>query len=298
MDVSFIIVNYNTKKLTLSCLDSIYKHTQDINFEIILVDNASIDGSVKAIEQQFPDVKLIKSNENLGFGRANNLGVRYAQGEFLFLLNSDTLFIENSLKKMYDFFKANEKKMKMGVLGSLMIDEYGKVNGFGSSIPTPREFQNRKLRKIPFLRYFFNSDDVQYNIKDIVFQVGYVLGADMFLRKTLFEEVGGFDKRYFMYYEESDLQNTITKKGYRQFIYTGTKIVHLEGKSFSKKISNTKRLIVHCSEIDFMRKNYPKYFLQYKLLDMLFLFLSVFNIRYSVKENFQYIISIVKKYKN
>ena len=101
--VSIIIVNYNTKQLTLNCLKSIYEYTKDIDFEIIVVDNASSDGSVEAIRESFPIVNVIGSNENLGFGRANNLGAKYAQGKYLFLLNSDTLLIENSIKKLYDF---------------------------------------------------------------------------------------------------------------------------------------------------------------------------------------------------
>ena len=119
--VSIIIINYNTKLLTLDCLKSIYQHTKDIDFEVIVVDNASSDGSAEAIRESFPIVKVIEPNENLGFGRANNLGAKYAKGEYLFLLNSDTLLIENSIKKLYDFYIENEEKLHIGVLKQIKV---------------------------------------------------------------------------------------------------------------------------------------------------------------------------------
>lgn len=297
MQVSIIIVNYNTKELTLNCLKSIYEHTKDVAFEIILVDNASSDGSVEAIRREYPEVKVIPSDENLGFGRANNLGAKYAKGEFLFLLNSDTLLVENSIKKLYDFFLSNEKELKIGVLGGLMVNEEGGVNGFGSKIPTPTDFNRRNWRKLPLLKRIIKESPLEYRVAEqSFFQVGYVLGADMLLPKSLYDSVNGFDDHYFMYYEESDMQNAISQKGYRQYIYTGTKIVHFESKSFEGKVSNRKRMIVHSSEVYFMKKNYPKQYCGYKVLDKIVLFLSVLNLKYSHRENVEYIKSVMKKY--
>lgn len=110
MDVSVIIVNYNTKQITLNCLESIFEHTKGIEFEVILVDNASSDGSVEAIEEYYPMVQVIKSEVNLGFGRANNLGVQMAKGEYLFLLNSDTLLLNNAISIFLYFFRYYQKK--------------------------------------------------------------------------------------------------------------------------------------------------------------------------------------------
>lgn len=297
MQVSVIVVNYNTKQLTLNCIESIYKHTCDVDFEIIVVDNASSDGSVEAIKQEFPEVKMVPSDTNLGFGRANNLGAKYAKGEFLFLLNSDTLLVENSIKKLYDFFILNEKKLKIGVLGGVMVDEMGNINGFGSYIPTPKDFNRRNWKKIPLVKKIIKAASEKYFIEGkSFFQVGYVLGADMLLRKSLFDVVGGFDEHYFMYYEESDLQNTMTQKGYNHYIYTGTKIIHLEGKSFSGKVSNHKRVIVHSSEIYFMKKNFPNSFFYYRLLDIAVLFLSILNPKYTLSENRLYIKEMLKQY--
>ena len=107
----------------MDCIRSIYKYTKDIDFEVIVVDNASSDNSVEAIRESFPIVNVIEPKENLGFGRANNLGAKYAQGEYLFLLNSDTLLIENSIKKLYDFYTENQEKLHIGVLGCTFVDK-------------------------------------------------------------------------------------------------------------------------------------------------------------------------------
>ena len=103
MDVSIIIVSYNTKSLIKNCINSIYKYTKDISFEIIVSDNGSIDGSVEMIKRDFPSVILIENNENLGFGAANNKGLALAKGKYILYLNSDTILLNNSVKFFYDY---------------------------------------------------------------------------------------------------------------------------------------------------------------------------------------------------
>lgn len=138
MDVSIIIVNYNTKSLTINCVQSILDFTIDVSYEIIIIDNASTDGTLSEIGTLYPDIKIIGLQENVGFGRANNAGSEVAKGEFLFFLNSDTLFVENSLKKMIDFFRTHEMSLNLGVLGCILVDEQLNTNGFGSQFPQPK----------------------------------------------------------------------------------------------------------------------------------------------------------------
>ena len=105
MDVSIIIVNYNTKKLIKNCINSIYKHTKDVDFEIIVSDNGSVDGSVEMIKSEFPNVILIENNANLGFGAANNRGLKIAKGKYIFYLNSDTVLLNNAVKYFFDYWE-------------------------------------------------------------------------------------------------------------------------------------------------------------------------------------------------
>ena len=116
MDVSVIIVNYNTVELTKQCILSIYNQTKDVNFEIIVVDNNSEDNSVKIIENNFPQVILINNSDNIGFGRANNLGVEIAKGKYIFFLNSDTILLNNAIKIFVDYMRKNNINSKKSFL--------------------------------------------------------------------------------------------------------------------------------------------------------------------------------------
>lgn len=299
MNVSIIIVNYNTKDLLANCISSIYEFTSSINFEIIIVDNASTDGSQKYVKSNFPHVILIESDENLGFGKANNLGTQYAKGEFLFFLNSDTLLIENSISKLFSFFVENESKLNIGVLGTILVDENLEINGYGNSFPTCKKETRKNLYRIPFLRAFVSNPTVKtYDLHNEYFEIDYVIGADMFLRKTIFEKTEGFYKNFFMYYEESDLQKRIQNLGFRQYIFTKTKIVHLEEGSGKviKNYSNKKRIITHQSKVIYLKRNDHKDFHKYVFFDFLFLVSNFFNFKYTLRENFKYFKDIIRIY--
>ncbi|WP_286774798.1 MULTISPECIES: glycosyltransferase family 2 protein [Sphingobacterium] len=299
MDVSIIIVNYNTKVLTINCVQSILDFTKDVSYEIIVVDNASTDGTLSEVGTLYPDIKIIGLQENVGFGRANNAGSEVAKGEFLFFLNSDTLLVENSLKKMIDFFRSHEKSLNLGVLGCILVDEQLKTNGFGSNFPNPNTFLQESLRKIPLVRNFVKSDvSISYDVSSEFFNIDYVIGADMLMKRSLFNYFNGFDKDYFMYYEESDMQLRLFRNGYENYIYSGTKIIHLEdgsGKS-QLKYSNRKRIILHQSKITYMQKNFGREYSKFKSIDIITLILNIFNKRYTFAENVKYVTAIISKY--
>ena len=121
MQVSVIIVNFNTRELLRNCLNSIYSQTKDISFEVIVSDNGSVDGSVEMLRSDFPQVILVDNKANLGFGTANNKGLDVAKGEFVFYLNSDTLLLNNAIKIFYDYWKQHESE-QLGALGCNLVD--------------------------------------------------------------------------------------------------------------------------------------------------------------------------------
>ena len=256
MDVSIIIVNYNTKILTQNCIDSIFAKTKGVSFEVILVDNASTDGSVDMFEQ---DVRIvfIKSNINQGFGRANNLGYKYAKGKYIFLLNSDTLLLNNAIKMFYD--KMESIDGSVGCLGCLL--ENADHQYTHSYADFPRVSNSLYSLVSPYFRLLgckeLISDNPQLRANhQSFFQVEYITGADLFIRRSVIEECGLFDPDFFMYYEDPEMQHRYLRKGYKSYIIDTPKIIHLQGSSM--KPNKRKSLIYFDSQLKYLRKTQPK----------------------------------------
>lgn len=266
-DVSVIYVNYKTKDITLNSISSVIEHTKGIDYEIILVDNNSNDGIVEDVKEKFPQVMIIESDKNLGFAGGCNLGSKYAKGKYLLFLNTDTILVENSIKIMFDFMEIHNE---YGAIGVPLIDEKNNITqSWGDFLPfkkgikefgilplLPKSIKN-KFKKGKTIEEFENEFFGKENVKEI----DYIIGADLFIRRELFEEIGGFDERFFMYFEEADLQLRVKEKGYKIGIIKGTKIIHLESKSF--KVSNSKRTMKIVSFLRYLRKNF---FLLYLIL--------------------------------
>ena len=230
MDISIIIVNYNTLKLTKNTINSVIEKTKDLNYEIILVDNASTDGSVEFFEKEYKDkIIFIKNDKNIGFGRANNKGIEIAKGKYVFLLNSDTLLINNAIKILFDFM---EKNKDCGVCGGNLFDINLKpTHSFlrelpclSSEIDSELNFLGKFIRKVTKKRKDFNYSKSEK-------EVGYITGADMMIRKEILLETGCFDEDFFMYSEETELTYRIKKRGYKIISVPQAMIIHLEGKS-------------------------------------------------------------------
>lgn len=234
MDVSIIIVNYNTRDLLKDCILSVQEKTQDVDYEIIVVDNDSHDGSVDMLKEEFPTVRTIESGGNLGFGRANNVGMKAASGKYLFLLNSDTLLINNAVKEFYDNAESLSKSyMRTPILGSILKNKsLGTCNSYGK-FPTPLH----ELRNVTAKYLRFMKDPMLLSPKEVnePKPVDFITGADMFLPRIAFEESGGFDPDFFMYGEEVDWQKRLSDLGYVRLIVNGPEIIHLEGGSDSSK---------------------------------------------------------------
>jgi GT2 family glycosyltransferase len=223
IDVSVVIVNYNTRALLADCLDSIREKAWGPRREIIVVDNASSDGSREFIRERYPEVRLVESGENLGFGRANNLGAAEARGKYLFLLNSDTLLLNDAIGLFFDYAEAHQAEA-LGAIGCLLQKPtHQRANSFGA-FPSPGRRLMERWRLV-----FFLKDPERRVPEGSAFDVDFVTGADLFLSRALFLEAGGFDPRFFMNYEETDLQKRLAEGGRRNRIIPGPRIVHLEG---------------------------------------------------------------------
>src|SRR3990167_4837894 len=203
MDLSVIIVNWNTKKLLEDCLRSIFKFTKDVGFEIIIVDNGSEDGSQDTVKKKFPQVKLIPNKDNLGFTKANNQGIKIAKGEYVLLLNSDTYLIENSLKKLVD----NAKNLdNLGDLGPQLLNEDQTIQQFAGFFPHLPQvlYWMCFLDDLPggmILKPYHIDHDSFYQ-KDR--QVDWVTGAAILVPRRVIGKIGGLDENIFMYGEEVD----------------------------------------------------------------------------------------------
>jgi GT2 family glycosyltransferase len=230
MDVSIIIVNYNTRDFTLQCLKSVYEKTIGISFEVIVVDNASSDDSVIQIKQYFPQVNLIESTENLGFGRANNLGFDHSSGDYIFLLNSDTLLINNAIEILWHFLEEHDS---FAIAGGQLYEGDGltETHSYSHLFPSISMELDELLGGL--ISRFIDQKRLKFLKKDEFDRVAYITGADMMLRRSDIEELGFFDPIFFLYFEETELSYRFHKHGKISVFFPAAKIIHLAGASFS-----------------------------------------------------------------
>lgn len=223
--------------MTLDCINSLFAKTQGITFEVILVDNASLDGSREFFEKD-SRITYVYSDKNLGFGKANNLGYKYASGKYIFLLNSDTLLMNNAILKFYEYMRTTDSSI--GCCGGILLNK-DKERSFSYYKKFPTLwwiFQENLLYALPKSRLLWNPYK-NYEKKALQDQfplfVNHISGADLFIKRSVIEKCGLFDPDFFMYYEETEMQYRFQKKGYRSVVIDTPRIVHLEGASSSKK---------------------------------------------------------------
>lgn len=244
LQVSIIIVNYNTKNLLANCLRSVYEQTVGVGFEIIVVDNASTDGSKEHITTLFPNVIWIDSGANMGFGGANNMGANSAKGEYLFMLNSDTILKNNAIAIFLDYMQKYDDQ-HIGIIGGYLRDKDGNINfSYGRFPSAVQEF-----------RYIFSKIH-SFKVSVATRTVDFVSGADMFMKRELFNRIGGFDPNIFMYYEETDLQYRLHNAGYKQKVIEGPDIIHLEGGNAKKQFTYQRFVMSQKSYNYYIRKHF------------------------------------------
>ncbi len=255
MKISIIIVNYNVRYFLQQCLQSVKKAIENIDAEIFVVDNVSEDGSVEMVQELFPEIKLIANTENLGFSKANNQAIKLSKGEYVLLLNPDTVVEEETIQKVCDFMDAHPDA---GGLGVHMID--GKGNFLPESkrgLPTPIVafykifgFSNIFPKSKTFGKYHLGFLD-----KDKTHEVAVLSGAFMLLRKTTLDKIGLLDEDYFMYGEDIDLSYRILQGGYKNYYFPETHIIHYKGES-TKKSSVNYVLVFYRAMVIFAKKHF------------------------------------------
>jgi GT2 family glycosyltransferase len=226
IDVSIIIVNYNTSGLLMDCISSIYKKSKQISFEIIVIDNNSSDNSVLMVQNTYPEVILVALKENIGFGKANNKASLLASGKYLFFLNSDTYLRNDAISVLYQFMEAAPE---CGICGGNLTDFSGNpIHSFDKCFPGIFSDIFLLFKKLPRLLYGKNWF---YNYTRTPMPVAYITGADMMIRSHLFAELKGFDPFFFMYYEETELTVRVKKLGHYVYSIPGACIAHKKGAS-------------------------------------------------------------------
>lgn len=237
MDVSIVIVNYNTCRKTSECLASIFAQTTGLDFEVIVVDNASTDDSVKCLRQD-PRIVLVENPTNPGFGAANNVGADRATGKYLFFLNSDTLLLNNAVKTFFDYLESHPGRKRIcGCVLQNADGSKGGTVGFPTLAGTLKWAASCHVRWL-FRRAFGLSapayDYRKAEAADEAVPVDVVSGADLFMPADMFRSCDGFDTRFFMYFEEVDLQKRLADQGVERLLIPGPGIYHAIGASAGK----------------------------------------------------------------
>ena len=299
MDLSVIIVNYNVQYFLEQCILSVQAASENLKVEIIVVDNNSTDASWSFLQKKYPEVILIQNKENVGFSKANNQGVEIATGEYVLILNPDTVVAEDTFTKILDF--ANSKQ-NLGALGVKLIDGSGKfLPESKRGIPTPQVAFNKLFGISSKSNGKYYATHLGVNETGIV---DILVGAFMLLKRSVYNEVNGFDEAYFMYGEDIDLSYKILKKGYQNYYYSNTQVIHYKGESTQKDVNHLNYF--HNA----MKIFYKKHFKLNRVYDFIMSFgiefwfllkyFSVLKLEQSIKVSFKVLYldedELVKKY--
>lgn len=276
MLLSVIILNYNVRYFLEHCLLSVQKSLENIDAEIIVVDNASVDNSCQMVKDKFPEVILIENKENVGFPKGNNIGVASAKGKYICILNPDTVVAEDTFLKIIRFA---ETQNNLGIIGCKLIDGTGNfLPESKRNIPTPKVSLQKLLGTEE--NYYANHLGENQTGKAAVF-----VGAFMFLEKAKYEALGGFDEVFFMYGEDVDLSYRFLKEGYDNFYFGKTSVIHYKGESTLKDEVYLKRFY------GAMRIFYKKHFKTNILVDWMTdfgIWMFLITNRFKPKEELQH----------
>lgn len=236
--VSIIVVSYNTREMTLRCLRTLFANLGTLSVETCAVDNGSQDGSAAAIELHFPQVHLVRNEGNAGFGAANNCAMSLSRGRYLLLLNSDAFVGPGAIGELVDFL---EKHPKVAVAGPRLLNADGSVQVSCFPFPTPLRAWVENLWLPRLLPHTSRLGDYRTWAHDQERVVDWVVGACMLVRREAYEQVGGFDERFFMYSEEADWQRRMRDSGWQIAFTPAAAVQHLGGASGANEPARVNR---------------------------------------------------------
>jgi len=255
-DVSVVIVNWNTRDILRNCLKSIYEQTGDVALEVIVIDNASSDGSAEMVRKNFPKVSLIENSENRGFAAANNQGITIAKGRYVLLLNSDTIILDNAIDKTLSFADAHPEA---GVVGCQVWENSETIqmtcfrfpsvfNLFLSAFWLNKIFKHNRILGREWMLWWGRDSEREVDV---------ISGSFMFVRRKAIDEAGLMDEDYFLYYEETDWCYRFANAGWKILFWPGAKILHWHGGRNSSKQEALKMFVqFQKSLLIFFRKHY------------------------------------------
>ncbi len=257
LDISIIIVSWNVRALLEKTLASIYQETKNITFEVFVVDNSSQDRSAAMVKEKFPQVHLITNKENLGFAKANNQALKYAQGHYYVLLNPDTEIRDEALQKMVAWLDAHKK---VGIAGPQLINPDGSIQSSTRGFPIFSSLAITLLK----LHHFFQPKSIRkYYQVDFDHKsersVDQVMGAALFIRKEAVEKIGLLDEKFWIWFEEADWCKRAKNAGWHITFTPLAHIMHVKGESFQQKLSTQKQRWFTASMLHYASKHLPRY---------------------------------------
>lgn len=251
--VSIIIVNYNTSDMLLDCVTSIYACVHDIDFEIIVADNGSCPEELTKLQSD-NRFCLLSLGENLGFGKANNVAAQHARGELLFMLNPDTVLFDDAVSTLSHFMKQHPD---VGICGGNIFDaNRHPAHSYHMMFPSIASEMDFAMSQI--YRKFRYGTNSQFNHTAQPLDVAMITGADLMISRHVWNECGGFDPIFFMYYEDADLCRRVRQLGYRVVNVPTAHVIHYEGKSFDETPDRCRRILD--GRFKYFRKHYSSFY--------------------------------------
>jgi hypothetical protein len=249
LDISIIAVTFNTKRVVLDCLASIFETIKEMSFEVWVVDNNSTDGTVEAIRERYPGVNIIPNKENLGFAAANNQAFRQMNGRYALLLNADTVLTNGAVKELYDFMEANPEA---GMACGQLLNQDGSKQNSIANFPTLLTLScNETVLRI-LMPKRFPSKRREY-VSPL--KVDSCIGACLMVRKEAMDDIGFFDERYFFFLEETDWAYRMRLSSWGVYFVPRAEIFHAQGKTVGNSLNS--RIMFYRSRYIFLKKWHP-----------------------------------------